>query len=373
MSKTIAIIGSRGIPAKYGGFETFVEEISTKLVDKGYTVYVSCEEGTLDEYKGVKLIYFPTRPFFRLIYEVIYDIYFLIKTSLFCDQIYILGIGAGFVYFIPRLFGKKILVNPDGMEWRRDKFSKVEKLILYLDSICAIKFANTIVADSRAIKDYIAKNRNKNATFIPYGVFEQKLEKWEPDKLKCFSDPNPGIAKLRGNDYYLIVARLEPENNIHNMVEGFLLSTTNRQLVIVGTFLSKRYQSMIYDLIKRYSADGRIIFTGSIYKKDILNMLRQNCFIYLHGHSVGGTNPSLLEAMIMKNIIVAHNNEFNREVGEECLIYFDTPQDLSVKINLVENNIAEYSKLKDTAYLKAKKDYDWNSVVNAYDKLFGDK
>jgi glycosyltransferase involved in cell wall biosynthesis len=373
----IAIIGPRGIPAKYGGFETFVEELSTRLVSKGYDVYTSCEpitEPRPTEYKGVKLLYFPLKPpnnpFLRTIYEVIYDIYFLIRCSLICDYIYVLGICAGFFHFIPRIFGKTVLVNPDGMEWKRSKFNKVLRSILYLQSSFSILICNIVIADSFAIKKYIDLNYPKKAMFIAYGVDAPNPVIWDENKLKTLGSCEQKSYSIERNDFYLIVARLEPENNICMMVEGFLMSNSNKKLVIVGNFSNDLYKVKVNKILQKFNGINRIIFTGSIYTSDLLNMLRQNCFVYLHGHSVGGTNPSLLEAMVMKNIIIAHNNEFNKEVGDKCLIYFNDQNDLAFKISELELNITNYMPLKNCCYMRVKNKYSWDIITDNYILMF---
>jgi Glycosyltransferase len=372
MTLKIAIIGSRGIPAKYGGFETFADEISKRLVAKGYEIYVSCEGGItpkIREYCGVYLFYFPLKPFCRVVYETIYDIYCLIKSSLACDYIYMLGYGAGFSFFIPILFRKKLFVNVDGIEWRRDKYSKIEKLILYLNEIFAVHLADVIIADSTEIKKYIESKHGKSAVYISYGVEQPHIELWDSSKLKQISSVN-NFTNLESNSYYLVVARLEPENNIHVIVEGFLLSNTTKKLIIVGNFLSEKYKLSIDRIITKLSGHDRIVFTKGIYKKDLLNMLRQNCFAYLHGHSAGGTNPSLLEAMVMKNIIIAHDNEFNREVGSNTILTFRDAVGLKTCIESIENNPSIYIPLKYDAYKRVLTYYSWENIAMEYNNLF---
>lgn len=368
----IAIIGSRGIPAKYGGFETFVDEISKRLVAKGYEIHVSCEGGIIPkipQYNGVFLFYFPLNPFCRVIYETIYDIYSLIKSSVMCDYIYMLGYGAGFFFFIPKLFRKKLFVNVDGIEWKRDKYNKIEKLILYLNEIFAVHFSDVIIADSVEIKKYVESRHGKNAVYISYGVDNPPIESWDPSKL-IETHVSDNFTNLENNSYYLVVARLEPENNIHVIVEGFLLSSTTKKLVIVGNFLSRKYELSIYKIITKLNGHDRIIFTKGIYKKDLLNMLRQNCFAYIHGHSAGGTNPSLLEAMVMKTIIVAHDNEFNREVGSKAILNFKESFDLKNCIENIDNNYSDYLALKSEAYERVLTYYSWKDIALEYNALF---
>jgi glycosyltransferase involved in cell wall biosynthesis len=369
----IAIIGSRGIPAKYGGFETAVEAVAPKLADMGWNVVVSCE-GPRDQskpavYKGVSLFYFPVRPFFRVIYEVLYDIYSLLKSSLMCHCVYMLGYGAGLFLFIPRILGKKLVVNVDGLEWKREKFNKLERFILLVSERAAVTFADVIVADSKEIKRYAEGRYRKKAVYITNGMNAPKLEEWDEQKLS-----SQGFLRqttmLLPNGYWLAVARLEPENNIHVIVEAFLKSNSRRKLFIVGSFSSKRYQRRVLELLERQNAGERVVLTGAIYDVSLLNMLRQNCFAYVHGHSVGGTNPALLEAMSMKNLVIAHDNEFNREVGGQTLLYFRDAGDLAAKIDEIENKPDSFASLKEAAYSWVSSHYSWGDIVQEYDKLF---
>jgi rhamnosyltransferase len=369
----IAIIGSRGIPAKYGGFETAVEAVAPRLVEMGWNVFVSCEgpkgQGKPAVYKGVNLFYFPVRPFFRIIYEVLCDVYSLVKSSLVCDCIYMLGYGAGLFFFIPKIFRRKLAVNVDGLEWKRDKFNRLEKSILLISEKCAVRFADAVVADSKEIKKYIEGRYKKKAVYITNGVDAPQVEKWDEQKFSGQGFLKENTALLP-KDYWLVVARLEPENNIHVIVQSFLKSNSNRKLAIVGNFSSKKYQQYVMRLLQGASAERRVILTGAIYDTTLLNMLRQNCFAYIHGHSVGGTNPALLEAMSMKNLVIAHDNEFNREVGGQTTLYFKDVNDLVARIEEIENKPDSLAHLKEAAYSRVLSHYSWPDIVKEYDKLF---
>jgi len=371
MKPSIAIIGSRGIPAKYGGFETFAERVAPSLVDEGYEVWASCE-GTypphLSRYKGVKLFYFPIKPFRRVFYETIYDVFSLARASVTCDSVLMLGYGAGFFFFIPKLFRKRLVVNVDGREWKREKYNKLEKAALYVNEQFALFYADTVVADARAIQTYLA-TRGRNAVFIPYGVDAPRNVPWDPSQLGQQRGSAGGLAHILSHDYLLIVARLERENNIDMMVDAFLTAKTGKKLVVVGSFLDAHYQKEIETLIADHQGHDRITFVGAVYDKSALNMLRQHCFAYLHGHSAGGTNPSLLEAMISKNLICAHDNQFNREVCDRFALFFKDARDLSADIQSLEACPAEYDELRKGAYNRAKTKYSWNHVVKEYGAL----
>ncbi|MGZ7134518.1 MAG: glycosyltransferase, partial [Methanobacterium sp.] len=172
---------------------------------------------------------------------------------------------------------------------------------------------------------------------------------------------------LSPGQYWLLVARLEPENNIHIIVDAFSKTRSKYPLIIVGDFTDDNYEKEIFSLSRNHQ---NVHFLGSIYDIELLDMLRQNCFGYLHGHTVGGTNPSLLEAMSMGNIIVAHGNQFNKEVCGNCAIYFEDSENLKDKIKLIESNPENYQKLKLEAFYRVKEGYLWKKIVEDYETLF---
>jgi rhamnosyltransferase len=372
MKSRIALLGSRGIPAKYGGFETFAERVAPALAAEGREVWVSCE-GTARprpaEYKGVKLFYFPLKPFRRVFYETIYDIYSLVRASMTCDCVIMLGYGAGFFFFIPKLFRKKIAVNMDGREWTREKYNSLEKTALHVNELFALRYADAAIADARAIQAYLEASRARGATFIPYGVDVSASVQWDPSRLRVL----PGdLDHLEIGEYFLIVARLERENNISTMIEGFLAARTDKKLIIVGDFLDSRYEGGIHALIVEHRGQDRVTFGGGIYEKDLLTMLRQHCFAYLHGHSAGGTNPSLLEAMIARNLIIAHDNPYNREVCDRFALFFNDPVSLRTLIESVVDQPEAYDTLRDGAFDRAKNEYAWDRVFREYEALLDD-
>lgn len=371
--KSIAIIGSRGIPNNYGGFECFTENISQKLAQKNYEVHVSCELTGNDppkKFKDVNLFYFPIKHpksnILGMFYEVMYDAYSLIYASLKADQVYMLGYSASIFFFIPKLFGKKLYLNPDGFEWKRNKFHGIVKFMLKIQERIGVFWVDKIIADSMGIKRYYDKKYGKSSKFIAYGVSEIPKINWNekhlPESLKN------GVVV--GSNYWLLIARLEPENNIHIIVEGYLKSRTKKPLVIVGNFLNSKYEKTIHDMIDGTDKDKKIVFTGGIYNQNSLNMLRQNCFGYLHGHSVGGTNPSLIEAMIMKNVLLIHRNQFNEEVCQDSALYFKDSDEFKTKMDDIDSFPERYRLMKLFAFFRAKNVYSWEKIVAKYDGLF---
>jgi len=373
----VSIIGSRGIPAKYGGFETFAEKLSTKLVERKHSVTVSCEYESkrVEEYRGVKLCYFPFPPpksyFLRKFYEISSDIYFIYYLGKMSDFIYVLGAGAGLFLFIPKIFRKKskVMVNIDGVEWKRDKFSAMEKLMLKINVKFATLFADIIILDSNGMKKYVSESFREKAVYIPYGVEEPKEIRWDEKKVGELLSKNMVSDKLIPDNYWLVVARLEPENNIHTILKGFLDSEIKKPLLVVGDFTSKKYRAKINEILKN-DKEKKVIMAGGIYDRELLFMLRQNCFGYIHGHSVGGTNPSLLEAMVMKNLIIAHDNEFNREVGGDTILCFKDANELTKLTQTIESNPEKYIHLKKAAYDRVKSNYSWDDVVERYERVF---
>jgi len=373
---SIAIIGSRGIPNNYGGFECFTENISQKLTKKDYDVYVSCEHpGDADppkQFEDVNLFYFPIKHpnsnSLGMFYEILYDAYSLFYASMKADQIYMLGYSAAFFFFIPKLFGKVLYLNPDGFEWKRNKFSGMIKLILKIQERIGVFWSDKIIADAKGIKEYYDNKYNISSNFIAYGVSEIPKIEWNEEYL-----PESMKDVVDNDNYWLLVARLEPENNIHTIVDGYLKSKTKKPLVIVGNFLNSDYEKTVNDLIDGIDEDKQIFFTGGIYNQKTLNMLRQNCFGYIHGHSVGGTNPSLIEAMIMKNILLTHRNQFNEEVCHDSALYFKDSDELKSKMDDVDDFPEKYQIMKALAFSRVRQEYSWEKIVAKYDDLFSTK
>jgi Glycosyltransferase len=373
----VVIMGCRGIPAKYGGFETFAQGLTENLVKNGYDITVSCEyepvQSRKDDYKGAKLEYFPIKPpknyFLRKVYENISDIYFLIKLSRKHQLIYFLGIEVGMFLFIPKILNRRatVLVNIDGVMWQRSKFNLLERWLLKINHDMATVFADKIIVDAQAMKNYVNKKYLDKTSYLSYGIDVPKRVTWNGEALEILKsytsiDISPG-------NYYLVIARLEPENNIHMIVDAFVQAEIDIPLLVVGDFTSEEYKCEIKAIAEEYS-ESKVVFLGSVYDQKLLNMLRQNCGAYIHGHSVGGTNPSLLEAAISKNIIIAHDNQFNREVCGTSAVYFKNEIDLSRKIKSVYKHQQSYIKLKDDSYHRVKNNYLWERITEGYISLF---
>lgn len=353
----IAILGTRGIPAKYGGFETFSEELSVRLVSAGVHVTVYCERSRQHSpkvYKGVRLAHIPVLPLGPLA-TIIFDIFCLWHAKKGFDVVYMLGYGASPFCVLPRLWGSQVWLNPDGLEWARAKWNMPARLWFRIMEAFAAKVPNMLIMDSEKIRDYFLSKYRwlPKYTVIPYGADTPVLNP-SPSEISMFG--------LLPKDYYLIVCRLEPENHVLEMIKGFSLSTTKKKLVVVGDHkLKTPYVRQI-----KQSVGDRIILVGSVYEKPAILALRYHCFVYFHGHSVGGTNPSLLEALACGNPVIAHDNPFNREVAREAAVYFKQPDSIPKLIGELESNELSRMQMAEQAIIRIETHYTWERVTSEY-------
>ncbi len=315
----IGIIGTRGIPNNYGGFEQFAENFSVYMAEKGHSVYVynsNLHPFRHAVYKGVNIIrkYDPENRV-GTAGQFIYDALCIIDARRRNFDI-ILQLGYTSSSVFSNLFPAKVKVvtNMDGLEWKRSKYSKrVQQFLLYAEKL-AVSQSDYLISDSPGIKNYIKTKYGADSEFIAYGanLFTSPDEKYLQEfRLEKFS-------------YNILIARLEPENNIETIIRAHIRSKTKEKLVIIGSF-KNRFGS---DIFVKYNIEN-ILFLGAIYEQRKLNNLRYFSNIYFHGHTVGGTNPSLIEAMASNTLIIAHNNIFNKSVLGEDAFYFEDEASLS--------------------------------------------
>jgi glycosyltransferase involved in cell wall biosynthesis len=365
----LAVIGERGI-ANYGGFESYVAELAPRLSAHGFDVTCSCEKGRPEQpssYKGTKLRYFPFKPprnyTHRKMFEIIYDIYFILRCDY--DIVYGLNCNAGPFYLFPRLLGKYSIVNIDGMDWVRSKYNKYEKFFFKVLYYLVEGTARRIAIDSRYMRNHVPPRFRSKLVYAPNGV--------------NLADPPPfgnTHITVRGNtiergEYWLVVARLEPENNIDLIIRGYWNSKSDKPLFIVGNFTSERYKERIMRLVSELGVCNRVHLLGGIYDRSLLDVVRGGCFAYIHGHSVGGTNPSLLEIMNMSRVTLAFDTGFNREVGGETVLYFKNPSQLASLVGRVEKSYSSYLYLGELARRRVSENYDWDKIIAQYDLMFG--
>lgn len=320
---TVGIIGTRGIPNNYGGFERFVELLIAEHEKNDFTINIFGEKNKS---------YYDNENYHYTILKtkksngIIYYIESLFKAIIKCDVIFCCGVSISFLSFLPRVFGKKLIINPDGCEWERERWTKFQRFLIRVMYFPALLFANKIIVDSQSLKSDFGKLFNRKYVYIPYQNPSITFAK-TMDLKKLLDSKNIRLCK----DYILVIARLEPENNLKVICDAYIESKSKKQLIIVGKIDTKFYLRKL----KRYNnLSNNIIFTDGIYQQDILNTLRKNALLYIHGHSVGGTNPSLIEALgsCLGNI-ACHKNKYNMEVAKDYAKYFADKKQL-IKIIL---------------------------------------
>lgn len=355
----IGILGTRGIPNTYGGFEQFAQYLSKGLSEKGHQVFVyNSSNHSYKEsiWNGINIIHcYDPENKIGTAGQFVYDYNCLqdARKRNF-DVLLQLGYTSSSVWYLFWPENAINIVNMDGLEWKRAKYNKLTQKFLRWAEKLAANYADILIADSIGIKNYIKKKYQKETVFIPYGA----------DIPVDFSETVLDKFRLEKNKYCLLIARMEPENNIETIIEGHLQSLQQFPLLIIGSTENKYGQF----LLEKYKS-VQIQFIGSIYDQPIINSLRHFSGLYFHGHSVGGTNPSLLEAMACECNIAAHDNEFNRAILNDDAFFFSTPQDIE---NIINNpvsgaNIADRKKLN---LEKIKKLYSWEKVINDYETIF---
>lgn len=361
----VALLGTRGIPAAYGGFETFAEQLSIRLVQHGYsvTVYAEADEECIPEdstYQGVTIRY-RRRPSWGPGSVVAYDCACLWDARRNFDVVYMLGYGAAWACWLPRLWGTPVWINVDGLEWKRSKWSLLARLYLRVMEAVATRTATHLIADAEAIalRFRLKYPGGAKCTTIAYGADVVCVEQVNSDDLSQWG--------LRSGQYTLVVARPEPENHLLEIIEGYPQHAPNWPLVIVGDVGGvNNYQRSLLAL-----KSDRIRFLGGIYDASKLTSLRVHAAIYVHGHSVGGTNPSLLEAMACGNLIVAHDNQFNREVVGEAAWYFKNSSELAEAIQFLSTAKAEHlKKLRYQVQERVRARYSWDQIAQQYMRQF---
>lgn len=356
----VAIIGTVGVPANYGGFETLVEQLvrHNKSEDLQYAVY--CSKKSYNEkrwvYHGAKTEYVGLNA--NGIQSIPYDILSLVKATRKSDVILILGVSGCSFLPIFRLFSKKkLIINIDGLEHRRDKWNKWIRKFLKFSEKQAVKYANVIVTDNKGISDYVRNEYGKPSELIAYGgdhVLTHIDKDFEQNTLMKY-----GLYK---DDYALGICRIEPENNVHVILGAF--EKAKKKLVFIGNWDKSEYGR---SLKEKYKDSKFVKITPAVYDLDVLNVIRSNCNIYLHGHSAGGTNPSLVEAMFFKKPIFAFDCVYNRESTENKAKYFKNEEEL---VNLLIFDHQNLTEISEEMVEIADRRYRWSHIAHQYEKLY---
>ena len=356
----IALLGTRGIPNHYGGFEQFADILSQGLVQKGHDIFVYCSKNhpyTESKYKGVNLIHrLDPESKIGTVGQFIYDLVCMFHArNQKYDIVYLLGYTSSSIWQSILKNKTIVITNMDGLEWKRSKYSiKVQKFLKYAEKI-AVNQSDYLVADSIGIQSYLFENYKVNSTYLPYGSYV-----FNTPSSKCLLKYN-----LNEYEYDILIARFEPENNIEMILDAFSKSTTAHKLILIGGYEKTSFGK---DMYKKFSSNTRIMFLGAIYNQEELNNLRYYSNLYFHGHTVGGTNPSLLEAMGSNSLICYHNNEFNETIiGLDGFAFFSSQElttiiDQTIKSDHIEKLKSNIEKIRGI--------YSWEIIINQYEAFF---
>lgn len=355
IKKNISIIGTVGVPACYGGFESLVENLLDYTPeDVQYTIFCTSKKYSekLESYKGAKLVYLDLDA--NGYDSIMYD-YKSMKMSLDADIMLVLGVsGCMFLPFIRRKFKGKIITNIDGLEWKRDKWNPLAKWLLHYSEKQAVKYSDVVIGDNKGITDYVKEAYKKEAVLIAYGG--DHVSKVQDDSLY---EKYPYMK----NPYAVTVCRIEPENNVHKIIEAFS-RMPEQQLVIVGNWKNSEYGA---DLKEQYSEFENIHLLDPIYESHEINWIRSNSGLYVHGHSAGGTNPSLVEAMNFGLPILAFDCVYNRATTQDECLYWNTEEDI---IDLVNNSESKFGAIASKMKELGVKEYAWEKIAKQYNDLW---
>jgi len=358
----LAFFGSRGIPHTYGGAEAFLEELAPRLAARGHDVIVYCRSSLFPEkrktYRGVRLIYLPSietkilgTPTHTL--ACMLDVLFR-RTDVFL----VINIVNGFHCLIPRLFGKTFAINVDGLDWKRGKWGKVARKYFYLNAkyigrICP----DGVITDATEMQRIYFKEFGTRAANIAYGANIEDSQ--QPDVVRHYG--------LEPKQYYLIASRMVPENNPDLIIKAFEQLRTNKLLAVAG---GVNYRSDFVEALKK-TRDPRVRFLGHVGDLNDVKELHCNAYAYVHGHSLGGTNPSLVKALGYGNCIVALNTPFNQEVLNGAGVMFEANiEDLLCKLRFVEDNTEAVEEYRRRAPDRIREAYSWEHITDQYEDFF---
>lgn len=401
----VFIVGAKSLGA-YGGYETFVDKLTENHKDIGKIQYhIACKAngiGAMDIDHNRKinkisdteftynnahcfLIKVPNiGPFSAIYYDVkslYYCLNYIKNNNIESAIVYILACRIGpFIKYFNRKFhelGAKIYINPDGHEWMRAKWTYLVKKYWKLSEKLMVKYSDLVICDSKNIENYIHECYDNNGithqspktTYIAYGADISCSELSNDSESYLNWQSKFGI---KNNRYYLIVGRFVPENNYETMIREFMISKSKKDLVIITNSNPKLYRKLHTKL--HFTNDQRIKFVGTVYNQQLLKKIRENAFAYIHGHEVGGTNPSLLEALASTKMNLLLDVGFNREVAEDSALYWNkTEHSLSNIIDKLENNEIDYSSLGKKSRERIEKYYSWKYISDLYSECFNCK
>lgn len=390
--KNVYILGSKGLPSNYGGFETFVDNLVTLKTTDTIKYHVSCwckeddcevcnDGNGITEYNGATSYHFKMSnigPGAAILYDIVALNRFLKEIDKFeasDSLIYILACRIGpFIWWFKRKaerLGVKVLINPDGHEWKRQKWPYLVRKYWKLSERLMVKHADLLVCDNVGIEDYIKEDYrryNPKTTFIAYGASTERSTISDDDQsLANWMD----LHQMKVNGYYLIVGRFVPENNYETMIAEFLNSNTDKDLIIITNVVKNKFYNQLQAKTD-FESDNRVKFVGTVYDKQMLMKIRENAYAYIHGHEVGGTNPSLLEALASTKVNILLDVSFNQLVGKESSLYFSKESGSLKQVIEQSDHLSEkeVQVLDQKSYEIIRDDYSWEKIVDECQTLF---
>lgn len=357
----VMILGTRGIPARHGGFETFAEHLALYLRDSDTAVTVFCHEESgwrirESDWNGIRLVHVPGL-FKGALGTIVFDLRSTIRASLRRGLALTLGYNTALFTAAYKLLRVPSIINMDGLEWRRSKWSPAAKAWLYVNERIALRLADHLVADHPEIKNYLCAQGAavEDVAMIPYGGDEPRSS--DPTILTKFG--------LRPFEYSLLIARPEPENSIERIVSAYSASRRPYPLVVLGTYThAQPFHARVLA-----AAGPQVKFPGAIYDQETVTALRKHTRLYLHGHTVGGTNPSLVEALAAGSPVLAHDNPFNRWVAGDAAEYF-SPDTLETKLTDLLGDERRLALMRDGGKMRFDARFRWERILGEYSALF---
>jgi glycosyltransferase involved in cell wall biosynthesis len=357
--KKVAIIGTNGLPGNYGGWDQLVKHLTANLHDDfEFMVYTSSVDvrEKIKLYKGTRLQYISFKA--NGIQSIPYDICSLFHAAFCCDVLFICGTSGCISLPLIKLINRNILLNPDGQEWKRDKWSKPVQWFLKISESFGIRSAKTVIADNEKIREYITSRYKKDSVLIEYGgdqVMKVPLSKETAQKYG-----------IQTKHYAFKVCRIVPENNIHLIIETFR-EIPNIPLILIGNWNNSNYGKLLREENKSYP---HLKLLDPIYEQKTLDELRSNCQVYIHGHSVGGTNPSLVEAMNLGLCIIAFDVDYNQETTENQALYFKDKIELQSVLEQISTGTINADIIRTQMKVISNRRYLWSIITEKYKEVF---
>ncbi len=356
--KVVGIIGTNGLPGKYGGWDQLVIHLTKNLQQQFdfivYTSYTNFNpDKTIVNNAKIQKINFKANG----MQSIPYDIMSMFHAVKHCDVLFLCGTSGCVSLPLMKLFGKKIILNPDGQEWMRDKWSKPVQWFLKTSEKMGVNHSDTVVADNRVIKNYLRSEYQKDSVEIEYGGDHVLKVPMTAETEKKYD--------IKAGDYAFKVCRIVPENNIDMILEAFK-EVPEKKLVMVGNWEFSEYGK---NLLEQYTSYPNLKLLLPIYDQHILDELRSNCGIYVHGHSVGGTNPSLVEAMNLGLCMLSFDVSYNRETTENKAMYFKSKEELK-DLLINHTDINQRNTCAQNMQEIADRRYKWETITDKYAKVF---